>query len=117
MRKILFKGITASDEKWVRGYFFIHNTIKKEMIMDIDSGEIRGVYPDTISQFTGLKDKKGNNIYENDILRGACFNTTYCDGVVEFHKGKFILTPLSGEKWSIDINEDHVEIVGNIKEN
>ena len=80
-----------------------------------------------ISQFTGLVDKSGKEIYEGDILliNGYdCLSETYTltKGVVCFQHGCFITKDLG--KYKIEQNagtliddERHLEIIGNIFEN
>lgn len=66
-----------------------------------------------ISQFTGLLDKNGKEIYEGDIVR---------DGVVEFKFGKWLIVNKRDDlktKILYDAihDTDKQEIIGNIYEN
>lgn len=72
------------------------------------------------SQYTGLKDKKGKEIYEGDIVRADNCNPEYEQ--VEFIEGGFYLTnPLID--YPMDINSFYpsvgclLTVVGNIFEN
>lgn len=71
MREILFRGKHMHvcpenkhlDGTWVEGYLADENHIndgKCEFLID----------PETICQYTGLIDKNGKKIWENDILEG-----------------------------------------------
>lgn len=73
MREILFKAKRLDNGEWVEGYYwtnlfgnhFIRNAQDKSGRFAIDDFEID---PNTLCQFTGLTDKDGNKIWENDIV-------------------------------------------------
>ena len=86
MREILFKAKTISGN-WVNG--LLANKNDKWYISNKAGNpfayEIR---PETLCQFTGLCDKNGNKIWENDIV--TCQTKYGGDiGKVVFHNGKF----------------------------
>lgn len=100
MREILFKAKRVDNSEWVEGYYFkaTHHWHKHGMHEDwiavdtIQNGgycNVRGKYaiiPETLCQFTGLYDKNGKRIWENDII----FDTYYKKlGVVKFGMGTF----------------------------
>lgn len=73
MRQIKFKAKRLDNGKWVEGYFYaecgntyiIEDRQKDSML---NRNEALLVDPSTVCQFTGLKDKNGKEIFENDLL-------------------------------------------------
>lgn len=67
MREILFRGKRIDNGEWIIGDLSQHKTGKKF----IKCGDARSSFQvdeNTICQFTGLLDKNGKKIWENDIV-------------------------------------------------
>lgn len=138
MREILFKAKTTKkdnpkhefNEKWVegnlilcRGKAYIH-PISNKIRTTGEIGRIivlHEVIPNTLCQYTGLTDKNGKKIWENDILR----RDGYWDMRIEFENGAFMVRNADKIQYinrvtytsisTFDIKE--YEVIGNIFDN
>ena len=91
MREIKFRGYSKSLQKFIYGGISIFED--EATIFDVNdmTNSAIEVELDSIGQFTGLKDQKGNDIYEGDILElNNCGLLIVC-----FYKGEFKLQKLA----------------------
>ena len=77
MREILFKGKKKDNDEWIEGYLLDGGMPGEKRIFigklvigkwTVTADEFDEVDPDTICEYTGLTDKNGKKIWENDIL-------------------------------------------------
>lgn len=128
MREILFKAKRIGDDGWVEGYYQKrHNFLGNEehLIFPVDSHtvwEYTEINPENLCQFTGLCDKNGKKIWENDILM-AHLDESYPEDVTYETIEWGVAGWVGHETGSIDrkyidkFDLEHFEVVGNIFDN
>lgn len=139
-RNITFRGVCKSDCEWVYGGVSGTNHSVNDEVVIISNEFVDGdeenehlimieVIPETVTQYTGKIDKRGNMVFDGDIvierLLDACEPKGYydCKSVVELVQGCWVLSQIGFDYSNTPLHERHflfesndIEIVGNIHE-
>lgn len=128
MKEILFKGKRIEDGEWIEGYYqkrhdFLGN--EEHLIFYADGHTVfdhAEVSSGTLCQFTGLCDKNGKKIWENDILM-AHLDESYPEDAtyetVEWGVAGWVghETGSTDKEYLNKFDLEHYEVVGNIFDN
>ena len=120
MREILFKAKRIDNGEWVEGYYVYVDYLDKHCIVNriknphgvdfIVQMTEHDVDVNTLCQYTGLTDKNGNKIWENDIMKYEWDGKTRIE-VIKYQAP--IFTYDKSFRWSLHKDE----VVGNIFDN
>ena len=117
----LFRGKRKDSGKWVYGYYY-QIWDKVYILWGMTNGvpDMIEVIPETVGQYTGLKDKNGKEIYEGDRIRLDLNNEGYKDTVVVY-RDDYMQFMFDHPKGVYTMTEYHfkpkdLEIIGNIHE-
>lgn len=141
MREILFRGKRLDNGEWVEGYYAKANHIISEKEVHVifhtdltlfphsEFSSYEEVDPTTVGQYTGLKDKNGQRIFEGDILKenyrveGKHVLHEVAFGESSFGTKRFVSGKLSDVCIPFDDCENSMcaeretEVIGNIHDN
>ena len=134
-REIKFRGRTP-EGKWIYGdllrvaggtLIYYGSPVEAETCelegvgVALMSNEIAVVVPETVGQFTGLRDRNGEDIYEGDILhigrskksKPVAYSNEYAAFGIQYPDRDFF--PFAHDLQ--DISETCYEVIGNIHDN
>ena len=131
MREILFKAKRIDNGEWVEGYYLRdqYHIGGKDIIFYRKDSDLFTVYTniidiETLCQFTGLYDKNGDKIWENDIFQYTDEAMVIQKDLIEYNETHASFVRLhNAEKlglqylWIDEATCNHGEVIGNIFDN
>ncbi|OFG40357.1 hypothetical protein KQX72_06045 [Listeria monocytogenes] len=131
MREIEFRAKRIDNEEWIYGNLMQFEDSATFIFADERKGastlayahfiinNMHAIDEKTIGQYTGLKDKNGNKIFEGDIVNCKFFDRMVGDiaGVINFIDCVWAVSDFKNKRLYQLIDVDNIEIIGNMHEN
>ena len=126
-REILFKAKRIDNGEWVEGLLWKKKYQSNKWFISCfpdkdDNEDVYVVDADTICQYTGLKDRNGRKIFENDVVfvtddEGRSGQVDTGVGEIDFLEGLWYISG-NVQNSLYDINKCFlIEVIGNIFDN
>lgn len=128
MREILFRGKTIGNGEWVEGYYYKAKYCRTDdELCDYitvphpkEYNEPSSHYivnPETVGQYTGLKDKNGTKIFEGDIVKRFWFDIM-CIYQIDYDNVLACFIGRAGMNFTaFYCDSEEFEVIGNIYDN
>ena len=129
MREIKFRAKDITTNAWQYGYYTENSVLRGDGVPCIqDSQDDYHVYKNTLGEYTNMKDRNCQDIYEGDIVTLPIYTTIegelvytgtdYCIVTYEVRRGSFCLQSIhDDELLEISEIEPDSKVVGNIYDN
>lgn len=117
MREILFKAKRIDNGEWVEGFYVNYRNVIHYILMREEGILVwREVDVNTLCQYTGLTDKNGNKIWENDIVKDTDIHLL---GSVEYDEehGMYVINEVNDGYQNFQEFWSCTEVIGNIFDN
>ena len=116
--RYLYKAKRLDNGEWIVGYLYRLSENNPPFIMLRKYGESYEVDEHTICQCTGLKDKNGRLIWENDITLRTSVTGTHKGKIIYSSDGSFCQKNFETTFENLLIHsESYFEVIGNIFDN
>ena len=109
MREILFRGKRADNGEWAYGYYVAFPNGQHIIVGDSYCNYVY-VQPETVGQYTGMKDATGKRIFEGDILA----NEKKIAAIAEYCTTMFRLRRVDDNYTMTWGATKHLKVIGNI---